>query len=85
MSTIDPLAGEAELFTAALSLDPVRREELASALLQSLEDLPSRQNKSPQQWDDEITRRIKSSMDADSSGVGFDEAVESIRKAGQGG
>lgn len=72
------------IFNSALALPEPLRADLAVRLLHSLDELPHRQRKSPEEWDAAIDRRVESALKDETPGVGHDDAVAAIRRAGKG-
>lgn len=72
-----------EVFAAAMALDPIERGALATQLLQSLEDLPPSQQRSAEEWNREIERRIDASLSGDGASIDLNEAIGRIRSAGR--
>lgn len=84
MSLTDTSSPDADIFVAALALAPEARGRLAAELLQSLDDLPPSQQRSPQDWDAEINRRVESGLSGEAASVSYDDAVAALRAAGRG-
>ena len=74
----------ASLFTSALALPEQLRADLAAQLLESLDHLPPRQQKSPEEWEAAIDQRVESALKNETPGVGYDEATAALRRAGKG-